>query len=126
MKWLTGKLGERAGEVVFWAGVLLLAAAILTLAYCTGRNSGGKDAVIDQQAAEIDTLDKIGNANQGAADQRVSDSVRQMRETQELQDALNSETDPDKQRALRGCVIMRQQNRNTSGIAACSGSAGKP
>jgi hypothetical protein len=29
--------------------------------------------------------------------------------------------DPDKQRALRGCLIMRQQGRDTKNIPACSG-----
>lgn len=101
------------------AGAALLA-ALLTLAYCNGKSAGKSGEIVKQQKREIETQQDLGKANGNAADARVKDAVKSERQQQELNDALKATHDPDRQRALRGCVILRQQGRDTSHIPACS------
>lgn len=115
-----------ANKIAFYLGLALLVVAILTLAYCTGRQDGKTGEVVKQQEREIEVQKDVGDANTKAADRRVEDAVKAEREQKELTDALKATTDPDRQRALRGCVILRQQGRDTSRIPACSGSGGRP
>ena len=99
-----------------------LFAALLTLAFCQGKQSGKSSEVIKQQGREIETQQDLGEANSNAADARVNDAVRTARERKELDDATKATQDPDRQRALRGCVILRQQGRDTANIPECRGS----
>lgn len=115
-----------ANKIAFYAGIAVVIGLVLVLAYCQGRSDGEADQIIDQQKREIETQQEIGKANEGAAGQRVEDAARSEREKKELSDALKAVNDPDRQRALRGCVILRQQGRDTSGIPACSGSPDRP
>lgn len=100
------------------AGVVILL-AILLLAYCSGRSDGKKDEIIGQQKKEIDLQTKVGNANDKAADSRVSDAIKLQQQQQEIEDAVRNAKGPDDVRAQRGCVILRQQGRDTSSIPAC-------
>ena len=102
-----------------FAAIALAMIVILSLTYCEGRKSGKSGEVIEQQQRELDTQEKLGEANTSAADRRVQDSVEAVKQEKELNDAIKATSDPDRQRALRGCVIMRQQGRDTSGIASC-------
>lgn len=102
-----------------YVGIVVLTVLILTLVYCTGRNAGKSDEVIDQQERELDFKAAEGDANANAAETRVDDAVRIAAEEKELQDALKAETDPAARRVLRGCIILRQQGRDTSGIPEC-------
>lgn len=93
---------------------------LLTLAYCKGHSAGKSGEVVKQQQREIETQKDVGKADTHAADSRVKDAVKSAQQQQELNDALKATHDPDRQRALRGCVILRQQGRDTSHIPACS------
>jgi Flp pilus assembly protein TadB len=124
MEWLRRKLGASTGELLFWLFAILAVALVLSLAYCAGQSNGKSGSVIQQQAQEIEQQREVQQANNQAADQRVKDAVKAEQQTKELQDALKATDDPDKQRALRGCVILRQQGRDTSAIPACAGFAG--
>ena len=97
----------------------LLIVVLLSLVYCTGRKDGKSGEVIEQQEREIETQAELGKANDGAAETRVEDAVEAVKQEKELNDAIKATQNPDRQRALRGCVIMRQQGRDTSGIPAC-------
>jgi len=97
----------------------VLLCAFLTLAYCKGQSAGKSSEVIKQQDREIKTQQDIGKANENASDARVQDAVKAEHQKRELNNALEATQDPDRQRALRGCVILRQQNRDTSHIPAC-------
>lgn len=106
-----------------WWPVLAAAAlfgTLLTLAYCKGQTAGKSSEVIKQQDREIKTQQDLGNAETHASETRVQDAVKSEQQKRELNDALKATHDPDRQRALRGCVILRQQGRDTSHIPACS------
>jgi hypothetical protein len=107
------------------AGVVILL-ILLSLAYCTGRSDGKKDEVIDQQSREIKTQGKVNDANEGAADRRVRDSRYTAEQQREIEDAVRNAKGPDDVRAQRGCVILRQQGRDTNSIPACRGFASRP
>lgn len=97
----------------------LLFGVLLTLAYCNGRSAGRQGEVVKQQEREIDTQRDLGRANENAADARVEGATKAAQQERELTDALNATKDPDRQRALRGCAILRQQGRDTAHIPAC-------
>jgi hypothetical protein len=99
--------------------IVLVLLLVLLTAYCSGRKDGKTGEVVKQQAREIKTQEKLGDANTGAADQRVIDATKAVEQKKELTDALETTTDPDRRRVLRGCIIMRQQGRDTSSIPAC-------
>jgi len=100
------------------AGAALLT-TLLTLAYCKGSSAGRQGEVVQQQRREIQTQQDLGKANENAADQRMVDASRSAAQQKELEDALAASKDPDRQRALRGCIILRQQGRDTSHLPAC-------
>jgi hypothetical protein len=93
--------------------------AILSLAYCKGQSAGRSGEVIKQQKREIEVQQDLGRANDKAGAQRLDDAMKSTKQEKELTDALNATSDPDRQRALRGCIILRQQGRDTSNIPAC-------
>ena len=107
---------KRWWPAIAGAAVLL---AVLTLTYCQGRSAGKSGEVIQQQKREIETQQDLGRANEKAGDQRMKDAERSTAQQKELTDALAATNDPDRQRALRGCIILRQQGRDTSHLPAC-------
>lgn len=100
------------------AGALVLV-SILSLAYCKGQSAGRSGEVVKQQKREIETQQDLGRANDKAGAQRLDDAMKSTKQEKELTDALQATSDPDRQRALRGCIILRQQGRDTSNIPAC-------
>lgn len=100
-------------------GAAALAILILSVAYCSGRTAGRQGEVVEQLEREGDTLRDLGSANENAAGRRLDDMTRAERQAEELNDALETANDPDRQRTLRGCIILRQQGRDTSNIPAC-------
>ena len=100
------------------AGALVLV-AILSLTYCKGQSAGRSGEVIKQQKREIEVQQDLGRANDKAGAQRLDDAMKSTKQEKELTDALNATSDPDRQRALRGCIILRQQGRDTSNIPTC-------
>lgn len=101
------------------AAAAVLLALVLSLTYCKGRDAGKLAEIQRQQAREIETQRDLNRANENAADRRISDAVRSQQQQKELDDALTATNDPDRQRALRGCTILRQQGRDTSHLPAC-------
>lgn len=99
----------------------LLVVGILGLAYCEGHKSGKSGEVVQEQKRTIQTQQEVGNANENAAAARVSDTQKSDAQKKELDNALQSSNDPDRARIERGCVILREQHRDTKNIPACGG-----
>jgi hypothetical protein len=109
-----------------YIGIALLVAAVLGLTYCKGEKAGKSGEVVHEQKRTIQTQQEVGAANENAAGARVADATQAVQQEKELTDALKSTKDPNRQRVLRGCLILRQQHRDTKNIPACSGpSAGR-
>lgn len=106
-------------KIALYLAIALGVLAIVGLTYCTGRHDGKTGEVAKEQARTIQVQKDVGAANENAATARVADATKAEQQKRELQDALNITSDPDKQRALRGCIIMRQQGRDTKDIPAC-------
>lgn len=104
-----------------YLGIAAAVALILGLAYCSGQKAGKSGEVVKEQQRTIETQQQVGAANENAAAARVSDATKAAQQERELKDALNATDDPNRQRVLRGCLIMRQQGRDTENIPACRG-----
>lgn len=117
---LVTKFGKTGAKLVFFGGVVLVLLLAALVIYFMGRSDGKQGEVVGQLTRENKVQIRVGDANTKAADTRVKDAVRTEQQTKELSDALKATEDPDRQRALRGCVILRQQGRDTSRIPACS------
>jgi hypothetical protein len=100
------------------AGIVV---AVLGLAYCKGQSAGKSGEVVKEQKRTIQVQQKVGVANENAAGTRVADATKAVQQERELSDALHATNDPSRQRVLRGCLIMRQQGRDTATIPACRG-----
>lgn len=111
------KFGAKYG---IYAAIVAVVVAVLGLTYCQGQKSGKSGEVVKQQKREITVTREVGAANENAAGARVADTGRIALQERELKDALNATKDPNRQRVLRGCLIMRQQGRDTQNIPACS------
>lgn len=97
-----------------YAAIIIVAGACLLLAYCTLREKPEPS-----HTSQIKAISEDLDANANIADIRVEDAVRAEQQQREIEDAVKNSTGPDDLRALRGCVILRQQGRDTSKIAAC-------
>jgi hypothetical protein len=102
-----------------YIGVGLFVILLLTLTYCSGQKSGKSSEIIKQQDREIEVQKDLGKANENAAGDRLSDFEQARAQERELTNALQATSDPDRQRALRGCIILRQQGRDVSNLPAC-------
>lgn len=112
-------LSKVPGKVWFALGVALLAVLVLSVAYCKGESAGRTGEVVKAQGREIKAQGEEAAANAKAGEARVQDAVRTEQQKKELADALKATTDPDRRRAMRGCVILRQQGRDTSVLPGC-------
>lgn len=123
---LIKKFGPTGARLAYFGAITAALSLLLLLTYCQGRTDGKTGEVVKQVERENKVLGQIGQANEGAASSQAEDAVRSERQRKELDDALKATDNPDRQRALRGCVILRSQGRDTSRIAACSGPPGRP
>ena len=110
---------EILGKILPFAGVALLFGALIMLAFCSGEKSGGNKEIIGQQERTIELDGKVTKADEKASSDRTADQKRLNEQQKELEDA-NTEQNPDDRRTKRGCLIMRQQGRDTSEIPGCN------
>lgn len=113
------KLVEFGAKHAMKFALLAVILAFLLLAYCSGRKDGKTNEIVEQQERQIEVQENVNEANSTAADQRVDDAKKAAQQEKELNDAIKETSDPARQRVLRGCVIMRQQGRDTDTISAC-------
>lgn len=99
--------------------IAAIVVAVLGLTYCQGQKAGKSGEVVKQQERTIEIQNQVGAANENAAAARVDDATTAAQQERELKDALDATNDPARQRVLRGCLIMRQQGRDTQNIPAC-------
>ncbi len=97
----------------------LFVVLLLSLTYCKGESAGRNKEIVKQQETTIKIERDAGTADAAAADKRVQDTITITEQKKELDDAIETGEDPATLRARRGCLIMRQQRRDTSKIAAC-------
>ena len=115
-----------------WAligGAALLFAAILALAYCSGRKAGTDAADLAREKANVEALATASAAAEAAAEERGSDAAVIADQRKELSDAKWTCKGADDCRGMRGCIILRQQGKDLAGIPACqrfAGSSGAP
>lgn len=102
-------------------GSVVIIGLLLALTYYSGKKDGRKDVIIEQQEREIKAQKKIKKADSQAADRRLQDYQYDEEQQREIEDAVRNAKGPDDLRARRGCVILRQQGRDTTIIPACSG-----
>lgn len=105
------KLMEFFAKYGIYIAIAAIVVAVLGLTYCQGKSAGKSGEVVKEQGRTIQVQQEVGAANENAADARVSDAVLAAQQEKELKDALAATNDPDRQRVLRGCVVMRQQGR---------------
>lgn len=116
---LVARYGPEAARVVFFGGIVVAALLIGLTIYMLGRSDGKTGERVKRQEAQIELQADIQRADQKAADTRVSDAVRLEQQRKELDDAFTAIGSPDARRARRGCIILRQQGRDTTGIPGC-------
>src|SRR5687768_2708704 len=92
----------------YWIYFALAAfvAAVLMLTYCQGKSAGKSGEVVKEQGRTIELQNQVGAANENAAGARVADATKAAQQEKELKDALAATNDPNRQRVLRGCLIM--------------------
>lgn len=99
------------------AGVVIIA-AIVTI-YLRGVSAGKSGEQVKAAEREAEVQVQVNDANQNAADARVEGEVKLEQQKRELEDAQRDAKNLDDLRRKRGCVILRQQGRDTSSIPAC-------
>lgn len=111
------------GRYKIYVGLALLAAAILTLVYCSGRRDG--KAVIEQKIdrANIKVIKTDAAAREAAAEARVTDAEAVLELKKELVDAVEDTPDekPDAVRIALGCQRLSRAGKDTAAIPACAG-----
>lgn len=99
------------------AGVVILIA--VGVIYSRGFSAGKTGEVVKQVQRENEVQKQIIDVNEKAATDRVESETRLQEQAQELKDAQADAESLDDARRRRGCVILRQQGRDTSRIPAC-------
>jgi len=121
---LIARFGKTGAKAAMIGTIALLVILILSVAYCTGRGDGKRGEIVKAQERQIETLEDLAAARDNASEARVMGEVRIALQQKELKDALETTNDPDRQRALRGCIILQQQGRDTTSFPACTRSVG--
>lgn len=105
----------------WWPAIaaIVVILGILTYVYFHAFSAGKTTEVVKQVQREAEVQVKINDANENASAARV-DAERELAEqARELQDAQQDADSLDTIRIKRGCVVLRQQGRDTSKIPAC-------
>jgi hypothetical protein len=118
---LISRFGPKLAKVVFYGGIVFVLLLLLVGFILYEQHVGSQKEVAKQQARELKVQQQVDKANNFNADIRVEDAVRSERQTQELKDVVKNAPNPDAARIARGCLILRQQGRDTSHVAGCGG-----
>jgi hypothetical protein len=105
-----------------WAPVvlLLLLPAAFLLGQCHGEKAANAKNDAARAAANVETIQKDGNAKEVAANERLTDQTLNDEHKKELLDAIQSAPDsaPDASRVAFGCERLRQTGRAEASLPA--------
>jgi len=118
-QFLIERYGPKAAKLIVISSALVAILLIGLAIYLVGRGDGKAREVVKSQQRTIETQQKVGTANENAAGKRVDDTLKGELQKKEISDAVANATSPDDARRRRGCVILRQQGRDTASIPAC-------
>lgn len=99
------------------AGVVIIGAIVVI--YTRGVSAGKSGEQVKAAQREVTVQKEITEANENASAARIDASRELEEQARELQDAQEDAGSLDTIRIKRGCVILRQQGRDTSRIPAC-------
>ena len=99
------------------AGVVIFGA--IAFIYWHGISVGKSGEQLKAAEREAEVQGQITDANENASAVRVESEVKLEQQKRELEDAQRDVENLDDLRRKRGCVILRQQGRDTSRIPAC-------
>jgi hypothetical protein len=121
MLWFKGIWAAHKLPIIL-GGLLLIAGLALTL-YLMGRSDGRAKIEGAIQKENVRVLEKVGKANENAAEARVTDAEEVLELKEELVDAVEKTPDtlPTERRIARGCVQLRRAGHDTSAIPVCRG-----
>jgi hypothetical protein len=122
-----GKLASAIGIKGFIVIGMALALAVCWWGWTRAADARDEaEADLRAAEAEIALLQHQAALVETAAEERAADTDTLRTQDRELSDARNHEgDDADTRRVRRLCVVMRQQGRDTSGLAACQRFAGE-
>jgi hypothetical protein len=117
------KLLWAAHKLPIILGGLLLVMALALILYLQGRADGRAKIENAIQKENVRVLERLGEANENAAEARVTDAEEVLELKEELVDAVEKTPDtlPTERRIARGCVQLRRAGHDTSAIPACRG-----
>lgn len=115
------KLLWTAHKLPIILGGLLLVAGLALALYLQGRSDGRAKIEGAIQKENVRVLERLGEANENAAEARVTDAGQVLELKEELVDAVEKTPDtlPTERRIARGCVQLRRAGHDTSVIPAC-------
>lgn len=108
-------VGDFLKKYWIWFALALFVIVVLLWVY----HAGGSSEVVKQQDRTIQTQIKVNTANENSSAIRVEDTVKLDQQKQELQNAIDNASNDDDARRKSGCVVLRQQGRDTATIPAC-------
>lgn len=100
----------------WWPFVVLAAITILLLILVSCAARRHSDPI---DTATIKVQSDVADATSNSSAARVEDAVKAEQQKEEINDAIENSSGSDDARRRSGCVILRQQGRDTSGIPAC-------
>lgn len=104
---------QKFRKLLPFIAVAVSIALFLTLAYCQGKSAGRQAEQVEQLEDDIETLEDLGAANEGAAGDRVADAENLAEQAEELAEALALPGDSRAERRTRSlCTKARQQGMN--------------
>jgi hypothetical protein len=117
------KLLWAAHKLPIMLGAALLVAALALALYLQGRSDGRAKIEGAIQKENVRVLEREAEANENAAEARVTDAEQVLELKKELVDAVEDTPDtlPTERRIARGCVQLRNAGHDTTLIPVCRG-----
>src|ERR1041385_7677445 len=124
---LASDIGQKLRPLLPWILFALLLPAVFLLGQCHGERSANAKNDAARAVANVETIQKDGNAKEVAANERLTDTVLTDAKHKDLLDAIQSAPDsaPDASRVAFGCQRLRQAGRDEASLpAACRPQSG--
>jgi hypothetical protein len=124
---LASGIGQRLRPFLPWIGLALLLPAVFLLGQCDGRRTERAHQDAARAAANVEAVQRNGNANEVAATERLTDQTLVDDHKKELLDAIAQApaSAPDAARVALGCQRLRDAGRNEAALPVVCRPAGK-